>query len=57
VIDPCKAELVKFRLLAGLTAAQAAAALGVSTSTAEKDWTYAGSWLRVAIDCPSGHRT
>ncbi len=41
---------------AGLTALQAAAALGVSTSTAEKDWTYTRSWLRVAIDRMSGHR-
>ena len=48
--DPRKAELVKLRFFAGLTAEQAAVALGVSTSTAEKDWTYARSWLRVAID-------
>jgi RNA polymerase sigma factor (TIGR02999 family) len=54
--DPRKAELVKLRFFAGLTAAQAAAALGVSTSTAEKDWAYARSWLRVAIDRASGHR-
>jgi RNA polymerase sigma factor (TIGR02999 family) len=52
--DPRKAELVKLRFFAGLTAAQAAAALGVSTSTAEKDWAYARSWLRVAIDRMSG---
>jgi RNA polymerase sigma factor (TIGR02999 family) len=54
--DPRKAELVKLRFFAGLTAEQAAAALGVSTSTAEKDWAYARSWLRVAIDRISGHR-
>jgi RNA polymerase sigma factor (TIGR02999 family) len=54
--DPRKAELVKLRFFAGLTAEQAAAALGVSLSTAEKDWAYARSWLRVAIDCMSGHR-
>jgi RNA polymerase sigma factor (TIGR02999 family) len=54
--DPRKAELVKLRFFAGLTAAQAAAALGVSTSTAEKDWAYARSWLRVAIDRISGRR-
>src|SRR5438270_8439607 len=54
--DPRKAELVKLRFFAGLTAEQAAAALGVSTSTAEKDWTYARSWLRVAIDRRSGPR-
>ncbi|HZT78604.1 MAG TPA: sigma-70 family RNA polymerase sigma factor [Gemmataceae bacterium] len=54
--DPRKAELVKLRFFAGLTAEQAAAALGVSPSTAEKDWAYARSWLRVAIDRISGHR-
>ena len=54
--DPRKAHLVKLRFFAGLTAEQAAAALGVSTSTAEKDWAYARSWLRVAIDRSSGRR-
>ncbi len=54
--DPRKAELVKLRFFAGLTAIQTAAALGVSISTAEKDWAYARSWLRVAIDRMSGHR-
>jgi RNA polymerase sigma factor (TIGR02999 family) len=54
--DPRKAELVKLRFFAGLTSEQAAAALGVSTSTAEKDWAYARSWLRVAIDRLSGHQ-
>ena len=54
--DPRKAELVKLRFFVGLTAEQAAAALGVSTSTAEKDWSYARSWLRVTIDRMSGHR-
>ena len=53
---PRKAEVVKLRFFAGLTTPQAAAALGVSTSTAEKDWVYARSWLRVAIDRTSGHR-
>src|SRR5262245_18807138 len=54
--EPRKAELVKLRFFAGLTAEQTAAALGVSTSTAEKDWAYARSWLRVAIDRISGQR-
>jgi RNA polymerase sigma factor (TIGR02999 family) len=54
--DPRKAELIKLRFFAGLTAEQAAAALGVSTSTAEKDWAYARSWLRVTMDRMSGQR-
>jgi RNA polymerase sigma factor (TIGR02999 family) len=56
-LDPRKAQLVKLRFFAGLTAEQAAAALGVSTSTAEKDWAYARSWLRVTIDRRSGERS
>ena len=55
--DPRKAELVKLRFFAGLTAEQAAAVLGVSLSTAEKDWAYARSWLRVAINRMSGPPT
>jgi RNA polymerase sigma factor (TIGR02999 family) len=54
--DARKAELVKLRFFAGLTVEQAAAALGVSTSTAEKDWAYARSWLRVTIDRMSDTR-
>lgn len=46
---PRKAELVQLRFFAGLTTAQAAETLGVSISTAENDWTYARSWLRVAM--------
>ncbi len=55
--DPRKAELVKLRFFAGLTAERAAAALSVSTSTAEKDWAYARSWLRVAMDRNSDHNS
>jgi RNA polymerase sigma factor (TIGR02999 family) len=43
--DARKAELVKLRYFAGLTIEQAAAALGVSTTTADRDWTYARAWL------------
>jgi hypothetical protein len=35
---PRKADLFKLRFFAGLTPEQTAAALGISTSTAEKDW-------------------
>jgi RNA polymerase sigma factor (TIGR02999 family) len=55
--DPRKAQLVKLRFFAGLNAEHAAAALGVSLSTAEKDWAYARSWLRVAIDRLSDDRS
>ena len=41
--SPRKATLVKLRFFAGLTAEQAAAVLGISASTAEKDWAYSRS--------------
>jgi RNA polymerase sigma factor (TIGR02999 family) len=46
---PRKAEVVKLRYFAGLTNEQAANALGISTSTADDDWAYARSWLRVEL--------
>jgi RNA polymerase sigma factor (TIGR02999 family) len=47
--DPRKAELVKLRFFAGLTVGQAAQALGIAPSTADEDWAYARSWLRLAM--------
>src|SRR5262249_14751669 len=44
--DKRKADLVKLRFFAGLTIEEAAQALGVATSTADKDWAYARCWLR-----------
>ena len=42
---PRKAELVKLRYFAGLTQQQAAAALGIGVTTADRDWAYARAWL------------
>jgi RNA polymerase sigma factor (TIGR02999 family) len=42
---PAKAELVKLRYFAGFTVAEAAQALGISTTTADRYWTYARAWL------------
>ena len=47
--DPLKAELVKLRHFAGLTIEQAAAALGISTTTANRYWAYARAWLHQEI--------
>jgi RNA polymerase sigma factor (TIGR02999 family) len=47
--DSRKAELVKLRFFAGMTIRQAAAALGIAESTADADWAYAKSWLRVEL--------
>jgi RNA polymerase sigma factor (TIGR02999 family) len=44
-VAPRKAELVKLRFYAGLTIPEAAAALGISEATAQRDWTYARTWL------------
>jgi RNA polymerase sigma factor (TIGR02999 family) len=54
--DRRKAELVKLRFFAGLTIRQAAAALGIAESTADADWAYAKSWLRLELaDTPDQH--
>jgi RNA polymerase sigma factor (TIGR02999 family) len=42
---PEKAELVKLRYFAGLTVSEAARVLRISTSTADRHWTYARAWL------------
>ena len=48
-IDSRKAELVRLRFFAGLTLPEASRALGVSVSTADNDWAYAKTWLRVEM--------
>ncbi len=47
--DELAANLVKLRFFAGLTMSQAADALGISLRTAERNWTYARTWLHRAI--------
>ena len=42
---PEKAELVKLRYFAGCTVAEAANILRISTTTADRYWTYARAWL------------
>jgi RNA polymerase sigma factor (TIGR02999 family) len=44
-LDKIKADLVKLRYFAGLTIPQAAKALGISTTTANRYWAYARAWL------------
>jgi RNA polymerase sigma factor (TIGR02999 family) len=48
-IEPAKVELVKLRFFAGLTMREAAAALGISLATAERNWTFARSWLHAEL--------
>ena len=47
--DKRKADLVRLRFFAGLSIERAAEMLGVSVATAYNDWSYAKSWLRVAM--------
>jgi len=44
-IDAQKAELVKLRFFGGLTLKQSAGLLGISLSTAERQWAFARAWL------------
>lgn len=57
VEHPRKAELVKLRFFAGLSNPEAAALLRISESTAENDWVYARSWLRVELSAQPGSRS
>jgi RNA polymerase sigma factor (TIGR02999 family) len=45
VEDPVKAQLVKLRYFVGLSIPEAAAAMGMSESTAKRAWAYARAWL------------
>jgi RNA polymerase sigma factor (TIGR02999 family) len=45
-VDPQKAKLVELRYFAGLTGDQAAAVLGISPSSADRQWVYTRAWLR-----------
>jgi RNA polymerase sigma factor (TIGR02999 family) len=42
---PRKAEVARLRGLAGLTTAETALELGVSSATVERDWAFARAWL------------
>jgi len=45
-VDPQKAKLVELRYFAGLSGDQAADVLGISPSSADRQWVYARAWLR-----------
>jgi RNA polymerase sigma factor (TIGR02999 family) len=51
-IDSQAAELVKLRFFTGISIEQAGEMLGLSRATAYRNWDYARSWLRCAIDEP-----
>lgn len=49
-LDPVKANLVKLRFFAGMTQAEAANALEISLSTAERHWAFARAWLKTEMN-------
>jgi RNA polymerase sigma factor (TIGR02999 family) len=50
-VDRAAADLVRLRFFAGLKAAEAADALGMSVRSAHDLWAYARSWLRQKLKC------
>lgn len=47
--DSMKSQLVELRYFAGLTGDQAAEVLGISPSTADRQWTFARAWLQAEV--------
>ena len=52
--DPLKAQLVELRYFAGMTSDQAAEILGISPSSADRQWAFARAWLQSEV---RGHGT
>jgi RNA polymerase sigma factor (TIGR02999 family) len=52
--DPQQCRLVELKFFAGLTIEEAAEALGISTTTVEREWAMAKAWLyqRLSSDAP-----
>jgi len=48
-VDPRRAQVVEHRIFAGLTTAETANLLGISTGTVERDWRAARAWLSIEI--------
>lgn len=53
--DPRKARIVMLHYFAGLTIPETAAALGVSTSTVEREWRFTRSLLYTVLSEPDPH--
>jgi RNA polymerase sigma factor (TIGR02999 family) len=53
--DALAARLVKLRYFVGLTMPEAAEALGISLRQAERNWTYARTWLARALAQGDAH--
>jgi len=53
-LDPAAAKLVELRYFAGLTLAESAVALGISSRSADRLWAYARAWLHHEIQGNGG---
>jgi RNA polymerase sigma factor (TIGR02999 family) len=55
-LDARKADVVKYRVLWGLTVPEVAEALGIGRATVERDWAFAKAWLasELAAHAPPG---
>lgn len=53
-VDKPASDLVKLRYFAGLTIPQAADALGISSTTADRYWAYARAWLHAELKPQEG---
>jgi RNA polymerase sigma factor (TIGR02999 family) len=49
-MDPRRAQVVEHRIFGGLSTADTAKVLGISTGTVERDWRAARAWLSSEID-------
>jgi RNA polymerase sigma factor (TIGR02999 family) len=48
--EPELARLVELRYFAGLSVEEAASAMGISTRTAKRNWSYARAWIKREMD-------
>jgi RNA polymerase sigma factor (sigma-70 family) len=46
---PRVGQVVELRFMGGLTTEETAAAMGLSTGTVKRDWTFARAWLAAAV--------
>jgi RNA polymerase sigma-70 factor (ECF subfamily) len=53
-LDPAQAQLVELRIFGGMTVAEAAAEMGLSKRSAEREWTAARAWLRRELAAAEG---
>ena len=55
-LDPRKADVVRYRILWGLTTNDIGEALGVSPATVERDWAFAKTWLSKELAAKGGKK-